>query len=81
MLHYFLETFVRAMLFTNVWIYITEVHELFTNSYLTLCKARNRLRYFENFMVNNSLIPDDGDSTYLWNVGRQLLYTVVHPRR
>jgi hypothetical protein len=27
------------------------------------------------------LIPDDGGSTYLWNVGRQLFYTVVHPRR
>jgi hypothetical protein len=24
---------------------------------------------------------DDGGSTYLWNVGRQLFYTVVHPRR
>jgi len=28
-----------------------------------------------------SLIPDDGGSTYLWNVGRQLFYTAVHPRR
>jgi hypothetical protein len=27
-----------------------------------------------------SLIPDDGGSTYLWNVGRQLFYTAVHPR-
>jgi hypothetical protein len=27
------------------------------------------------------LIPDDGGSTYLWNVGRQLFYTAVHPRR
>jgi hypothetical protein len=25
--------------------------------------------------------PDDGGSTNLWNVGRQLLYTAVHPRR
>jgi hypothetical protein len=25
--------------------------------------------------------PDDGGSTYLWNVGRQLFYTAVHPRR
>jgi hypothetical protein len=24
---------------------------------------------------------DDGGSTHLWNVGRQLLYTAVHPRR
>jgi hypothetical protein len=24
--------------------------------------------------------PDDGGSTYLWNVGRQLFYTAVHPR-
>jgi hypothetical protein len=27
------------------------------------------------------MIPDDGGSTYLWNVGRQLFYTAVHPRR
>jgi hypothetical protein len=27
------------------------------------------------------LIPDGGGSTYLWNVGRQLFYTAVHPRR
>jgi hypothetical protein len=27
------------------------------------------------------LIPDDGGSTYLWNVGRQLFYMAVHPRR
>jgi hypothetical protein len=26
-------------------------------------------------------IPDDGGSTHLWNVGRQLFYTAVHPRR
>jgi hypothetical protein len=25
--------------------------------------------------------PDDGGSTYLWDVGRQLFYTAVHPRR
>jgi hypothetical protein len=27
------------------------------------------------------LIPDDGGGTHLWNVGRQLFYTAVHPRR
>jgi hypothetical protein len=27
------------------------------------------------------IIPDDGGSTYLWNVGRQSFYTAVHPRR
>jgi hypothetical protein len=26
-------------------------------------------------------IPDDGGSMHLWNVGRQLFYTAVHPRR
>jgi hypothetical protein len=25
--------------------------------------------------------PDDGGSTHLWNVGQQLFYTAVHPRR
>jgi hypothetical protein len=28
-----------------------------------------------------SLIPDDGGSTHLWNVGRQSFYMVVYPRR
>jgi hypothetical protein len=27
------------------------------------------------------VIPDDWGSTYLWNVGWQLFYTAVHPRR
>jgi hypothetical protein len=27
------------------------------------------------------LWDDDGGSTYLWNVGRQLFYTAAHPRR
>jgi hypothetical protein len=26
-------------------------------------------------------VPDDGGSTHLLNVGRQLFYTAVHPRR
>jgi hypothetical protein len=34
------------------------------------------------YEVKNCLLGrDDGGSTYLWNVGRQLLYTAVHPRR
>jgi hypothetical protein len=28
-----------------------------------------------------SIIPDDGGSTHLWNVGRQSFYTAVYPRR
>jgi hypothetical protein len=27
------------------------------------------------------LIPDDGGSTHLWNIGRQSFYTAVQPRR
>jgi hypothetical protein len=27
------------------------------------------------------IIPDDGGSTHLRNVGRQLFYTAVYPRR
>jgi hypothetical protein len=26
------------------------------------------------------IIPDDGGSTHLWNVGRQSFYTAVYPR-
>jgi hypothetical protein len=33
------------------------------------------------FELNFIIIRDDGGSTYLWNVGRQLFYTAVHPRR
>jgi hypothetical protein len=28
-----------------------------------------------------SIIPDDGGSTHLWNVGRQSFYMAVYPRR
>jgi hypothetical protein len=43
-----------------------------------VCLDFIRLQYSENFL---SLIPDDGGSTHLWNVGRQSFYTAVHPRR
>jgi hypothetical protein len=32
-------------------------------------------------MIVDRLIPDDGGSTHLWNVGRQSFYTAVQPRR
>jgi hypothetical protein len=32
-------------------------------------------------MMFSCLIPDDGGSTHLWNVGRSLFYTAVYPRR
>jgi hypothetical protein len=32
-------------------------------------------------MMFRIVIPDDGGSTYPLNVGRQLFYTAVHPRR
>jgi hypothetical protein len=34
-----------------------------------------------SFDFLGSLIPDDGGSTHLWNVGRQSFYTAVYPRR
>jgi hypothetical protein len=39
------------------------------------------LLYNHNPFMLGSLIPDDGGSTYLRNVGRQLFYMAVHPRR
>jgi len=33
------------------------------------------------FLCLGLLIPDDGGSTHLWNVGRQSIYTAVQPRR
>jgi hypothetical protein len=35
-----------------------------------------RIRRFESLRFN-WLIPDDGGSTHLWNVGRQSFYTAV----
>jgi hypothetical protein len=29
----------------------------------------------------SEVLPDDGGSTHLWNVGRQSFYTAVYPRR
>jgi hypothetical protein len=39
------------------------------------------LLYKPRSFVFGSLIPDEGGSTHLWNVGRQLFYTAVYPRR
>jgi hypothetical protein len=39
------------------------------------------LLYNRNSFALGSLIPDDGGSTHLWNVGRQSFYMAVHPRR
>jgi hypothetical protein len=39
------------------------------------------LLYNHDPFALGSLIPDNGGSMYLWNVGRQLFYTAVHPRR
>jgi hypothetical protein len=36
---------------------------------------------FPGFYMKTIFIPDDGGSTYLWNVGRQSFYTAVQPRR
>jgi hypothetical protein len=39
------------------------------------------LLYKPHPFVLGSLIPDDGGSTHLWNVGRQSFYMAVYPRR
>jgi hypothetical protein len=50
-----------------------------------LCKLivdrRFRVAYCLHHQGWLIIIPDDGGSTHLWNVGRQLFYTAVHPRR
>jgi hypothetical protein len=35
----------------------------------------------QNCLLGWVIIPDDGGSTRLWNVGRQSFYKAVHPRR
>jgi hypothetical protein len=39
------------------------------------------LNYVRYVLPPSSGMSDDGGSMYLWNVGRQLFYTAVHPRR
>jgi hypothetical protein len=41
----------------------------------------SRRRVWCSELSSGTLIPDDGGSTHLWNVGRQSFYTAVHPRR
>jgi hypothetical protein len=45
-----------------------------------LCAAVD-VAYFNCCSELSSGMSDDGGSTRLWNVGRQLFYTAVHPRR
>jgi hypothetical protein len=40
-----------------------------------------KLNIANKYVLFRILFPDDGGSTHLWNVGRQLFYTVVHPTR
>jgi hypothetical protein len=39
------------------------------------------LKRQSTIILHGWLIPDDGGSTHIWNVGRQLFYAAVHPRR
>jgi hypothetical protein len=40
-----------------------------------------RRRVWSSDLSSGLCCRDDGGSMYLWNVGRQLFYTAVHPRR
>jgi hypothetical protein len=46
---------------------------------LTAASMMFRIVFWD--VLSWALIPVDGGSTHLWNVGRQLFYTAVHPRR
>jgi hypothetical protein len=53
-----------------------------------LTKHQNIFRFWDTFRIVfwdvlpcKIIIPDDGGCTYLWNVGRQLFYTAVYPRK
>jgi hypothetical protein len=50
---------------------------------VTLFKAKNNDDFvrFQVLTAASMIRYDDGGSTHLWNVGRQLFYTEVHPRR
>jgi hypothetical protein len=52
--------------------------------YETSCNVRFQVLTAASMMfriVFWDVLPDDGGSTHLWNVGRQSFYTAVHPRR
>jgi hypothetical protein len=43
--------------------------------------GRGKHNFFNSDLSSGMYGPDDEGSTYVWNVGRQLFYTAVHPRR
>jgi hypothetical protein len=45
------------------------------------CKIIVDRRFRGTCCLHHHHRPDDGGSTYLWNVGPQLFYMAVHPRR
>jgi hypothetical protein len=51
---------------------------------LTAASMKFRIDFWDVLLckiIVDRCFRDDGCSTYLWNVGRQLFYTAVHPRR
>jgi hypothetical protein len=58
----------------------TSVDIYFTRQYIPEDNSELHTRRRED-LKSHIKIRDDGGSTYLWNVGRHLFYTAVHPRR
>jgi hypothetical protein len=50
-------------------------------SYCSFHRWCMRVERHGGMMFRISFWDDDGGSTHLWNVGRELFYTAVHPRR
>jgi hypothetical protein len=79
------------LLFTKLFFFIPNNHLKIFPKYSTVDVRKYALFRYAGFMSNSNTCSrynvvliyclDDGGSTYLWNVGRQLLYTAVHPRR
>jgi hypothetical protein len=46
---------------------------------LTAASMMFRIVFWDVLPCKMIVIPDDEGSTRLWNVGRQLFYTAVHP--
>jgi hypothetical protein len=66
----------------TVWIVNKVLQYDVQSSILGYTAVKNDCRpTFQRCVLNPWLIPDDGGSTRLWNVGRQSFYTAVYPRR
>jgi hypothetical protein len=78
---FYVLSYYRFSLHKNGWFSSWENHSRIRNWKILRRKLSFRIVFCDVLPCKIIVIPDDGGSTYLWKVGRQLFYTAVHPRR